>query len=227
MLKIAHRGASGYEPENTLRSFKKAIELKSDAIELDVQLTKDNKLVVIHDDNVKRTTNGKGKVSEKTLKELKKLDAGKGEKIPTLEEVFNLVKRKVKINIGLKGKDTAKPASDLIKKYVREKKWKYSDFFVSSFDFSELEEFYRINKSVRIGVLFERSLPLQHLNNANKIKAYSINPPKEYVTKKFVKEARKRSLKIFVWTANKKSDIEKLKDLAVDGIISNFPDRIA
>ena len=115
MLIIAHRGASGYEPENTLRSFRKAIGLKSDAIELDVQLTKDNKLVVIHDETVNRTTNGKGKVKDLTLRELRKLDAGKGEKVPTLEEVFNLVKRKVKIHVELKGNNIAKPVNDLIK----------------------------------------------------------------------------------------------------------------
>ena len=116
MLKIAHRGASGYEPENTLRSFRKAIELNSDAIELDVQLTKDHKLVVIHDETVNRTTNGKWKVSELTLKELKKLDAGKGEKIPTLEEVIKVCRNKCKLNIEIKELNSVKKVIEIVVK---------------------------------------------------------------------------------------------------------------
>lgn len=104
MLRIAHRGASGYAPENTLAAFKKALEFDIDVIELDVHLTKDNHLVVIHDKTVNRTTDGKGKVADKTLAELQKLDAGNGEKIPTLQEVLDLVNRKALVSIEIKGK---------------------------------------------------------------------------------------------------------------------------
>jgi len=103
-LKIGHRGAMGYEPENTLRSFKKALDLKVDMIELDVYVCKSDELIVIHDDKVDRTTNGQGYVVNKTFEELRTLDAGKNEKIPTLSEVLNLVNRKAKLNIELKGK---------------------------------------------------------------------------------------------------------------------------
>src|ERR1700691_2371330 len=99
MLVIAHRGASGYEPENTLASFKKALEIGVDGIELDVHLSKDGNVMVIHDSWVNRTTNGIGRVENKTLKELQKLDAGNGEKIPTLQEVLDVINRKVLINI--------------------------------------------------------------------------------------------------------------------------------
>jgi len=102
MLKIGHRGAKGYEPENTLRSFQKALELNVDAVELDVRRTKDGAIVVIHDAEVDRTTNGKGLVSELTLKEIKELDIEKGEKIPTLEEALDFLDKKVKIFIELK-----------------------------------------------------------------------------------------------------------------------------
>ena len=226
MLKMAHRGASGYEPENTLRSFKKAIELKSDVIELDVQLTKDNQLVVIHDDLVDRTTNGKGKVMDLTFAEIRKLDAGKGEKIPTLEEVFNLVNKQIKINIELKSKKTAKPVNDLIEKYVKEKNWSYEHFLVSSFHFSELKVFYGLNKNVKIGVLFEH-YPWLYLWRTKKVNAYSITPGLKHATSKFVEKAHQKGLKVFVWTANTKEEIEKLKLLVVDGIFSNFPDRIS
>ena len=95
MLKIGHRGAPRNEPENTLRSFKKALSLNVDMIECDVHLTKDGQVVVIHDPTVERTTNGKGKVKGFTLKEIKRLDAGKGEKIPTLEEIVKLDRKSV------------------------------------------------------------------------------------------------------------------------------------
>ena len=89
---IAHRGASYFEPENTLRSFRRAVEMGADRVEVDVRLSKDNKLVVIHDPRVDRTTNGTGRVKDMTLQELKSLDAGKGEKIPTLQEVIDALK---------------------------------------------------------------------------------------------------------------------------------------
>ena len=108
MLRIGHRGARAYEPENTLRSFKKALEIGVDAVELDVRKTKDNQLVVIHDADVKRTTDGKGLVSELTLTEIKTFSTEKGEKIPTLKEALDFLDRKVKILIELKEADVEK-----------------------------------------------------------------------------------------------------------------------
>jgi glycerophosphoryl diester phosphodiesterase len=102
MLRIGHRGAKAYEPENTLRSYKKALEIGVDAVELDVRKTKDNQLVVIHDADVKRTTNGKGLVNELTLEQIKGFSAEKGEKIPTLKEALDFLDKKVKILIELK-----------------------------------------------------------------------------------------------------------------------------
>jgi glycerophosphoryl diester phosphodiesterase len=224
MLKIAHRGASGYEPENTLRSFSRALAMNVDAIELDVHLTKDKKLVVIHDNSVGRTTNGKGWVKNFTFKQLRKLDAGLDEKIPTLKEVFDLVDKKVFINIELKGKNTAKPVAKLIEQYVK-KGWWYNHFIISSFDFKELESFYKTNKKVRIGVLFEIN-PNDFFKKAPLVNAYSINFPMKLVTKKYVTKARKQGLKLLVWTVNTKKDIAKMKKLKVDGIFCNFPDRI-
>lgn len=109
IMVIAHRGFSGQAPENTLASFQKAVELGSDMIELDVRFSKDGQVVVIHDDTIDRTTNGRGKVADYTLKELKQFDAGSwfapqfsGERIPTLKEVLELVKGKVLVNIEIK-----------------------------------------------------------------------------------------------------------------------------
>jgi glycerophosphoryl diester phosphodiesterase len=224
MLKIAHRGASGTEPENTLRSFSRALAMNVDAIELDVHLTKDKKLVVIHDNSVGRTTNGRGYVKNLTLKQLKKLDAGLNETIPTLKEVFDLVNKKIMIHIELKGKGTAKPVLKLIEQYTK-KGWWYNHFIVSSFNFKELEDFYKLTKKVRLAVLFERN-PEKYFKKAALINAYSINFPMALVTKKYVEKAHREELKLYVWTVNTKRDINKMRKLKVDGIFSNYPDRI-
>jgi len=102
MLKIGHRGAKAYEPENTLRSFTKAIELGVDAVELDARRTREGEVVVIHDAKVDKTTNGKGAVSDLTLNEIKQLVTDKGERIPTLDEALDFLDKKVKIVIELK-----------------------------------------------------------------------------------------------------------------------------
>ena len=123
ILKIGHRGADGYKPENTLISFQKAIDLNVDGIELDVHLSLDGELMVIHDETIDRTTNGKGYVNKMTLQELKGFRINNNQEIPKLKEVFDLVNHQCFINIELKGIGTAKPVVDLIEEYVVEKDW--------------------------------------------------------------------------------------------------------
>ena len=224
VISIGHRGATGHAPENTLTSFKKALELGADMIELDVHVCKSGEIIVMHDEKVNRTTNGKGHISKKSLKELKNLTIKKIEKIPTLIEVLNLVNRKCKINIELKGKGTEKPVSKIIKKYIQ-KGWSYNDFLVSSFYPSKITEIKNINPKIRIGILVEK-ISLEIIALAKKFKVYSINPNIKSISKKFVKKAHQKRLKIFVYTVNKPGKIKKMKELGVDGIISDFPDRI-
>ncbi len=121
VLKIGHRGAMGYEPENTLRSFQKALDLGVDMIELDVYLCKTGELVVIHSDKLSRTTDGRGFVRNMSFKELEEMDAGKGEKIPSLQQVLDLIDKKTIVNIELKGPGTAKPSINIIEHYIEEK----------------------------------------------------------------------------------------------------------
>lgn len=225
MIKFAHRGASGYAPENTLASFKKAIALAVDYIELDVHALQDGTLVVIHDANLKRTTNGRGKVHEKTLSDLKKLDAGKGEQIPTLQEVLDLVDRKVKVNIEMKGKGAAEHVARLIKEYVEKKGWQFSDFLVSSFNHKELGKFKQILPQVEVcvetvGFFVHNDRYVKELN-ARSITIYS-----KLVRRSVIEKAHKKGLKVFVYTVNNKKEMEKMKALGVDGIFSNYPDRI-
>lgn len=224
-MKIGHRGAMGYEPENTLLSFKKALELGVDAIELDVYVCKSGELVVIHDDKVDRTTNGKGYVMEKNFDELRSLDAGKGEKIPTLSEVLDLVNKKIKVNIELKGVGTAKPVSNLIEKYIKDKGWKYDDFIVSSFNHYELKEFGELNPSVKIGALIV-GIPIGFAEFAEKLNASFVNLCVEFISQEFVDDAHRRGIEVYVWTVNDADEIRRMKSLGVDGIFSNFPDRL-
>lgn len=225
MLKIGHRGAAGYEPENTLLSFQKAIDLGVDIIELDVYVCKTGELVVIHDDRLERTTNGQGYILEKTLEELKLLDAGKGQKIPTLAEVLNLIDKKVQINIELKGKGTAEPVAELVKNFILSNNWQEETFLVSSFDHHELRKFKKILPNIKIGALIT-GIPLDYAKFGQELNAWSVNLCAEFVNKEFVDDAHKRGLKVYVWTVNNLEDIERMKFLNVDGIYSNFPDRI-
>lgn len=224
-IKIGHRGARGYEPENTLRSFKKALELDVDMVELDVYVCKTAELVVIHDDKVNRTTDGTGYVTKKTLTELRDLDAGQGEKIPTLEEILDLVNNNSGVNIELKGPNTATPVADIINKYITKKYWSDNNFLVSSFNHRELAKFKKILPQVKIGALFA-GIPFNYAKLAKELNAYSINLSQEFISQELVDDAHEQGLKVFVFTVNDNDDIQKIKSMGVDGIFSDFPDRL-
>ena len=219
-LKIGHRGAKGLAPENTLSSFQKAIDFGCDVIELDVQLTKDKKLLVIHDEKVNRMTNGRGLVKEKILKEIKELSIKKTEKIPTLKEVFNLVNKKIKINIELKGENTARPVARLIKK----SRWPLDRFFISSFNWEELKKFKKLCPKVKILIL-AKNRKKDFFEAGKKIKAYGLNLPLKFLNEKKIEDFHEQGFRVFAWTINQKNDIEKLKLWKIDGITSDYPDR--
>jgi glycerophosphoryl diester phosphodiesterase len=225
MLKIAHRGAKGYEPENTLRSFQKALDLNADGIELDVHLSSDGHIIVIHDETIDRTTNGKGFVNTFSLAELKSFLIDGHYKIPTLDEVFTLVNKKCLINIELKGLGTASKAVALIEEYISEKNWNYKNFIFSSFDWDLLQETSNLNSNIPIGVLTEEDLDTA-LAFAEKIKAYSIHPDYQLLNAENVKQMQEKGFLVFPWTVDKEEDIQRIKSYNVDGIISDFPDRL-
>lgn len=225
MLKIAHRGAKAYEPENTLQAFQKALDLNSDGIELDVHLSTDGHIIVIHDETIDRTTNGKGSVNDFTLAELKSFLIDEKYQIPTLNEVFDLVNKKCLINIELKGLRTAPKVVELIEKYISEKDWKYENFIISSFDWNKLEETSNLNPNIPIGVLTEENIDLA-LAFAEKIKAKAIHPDFQLLNPDNVNEMHKKGFLVLPWTVNTKEDIQKVKSYQVDGIISDNPDKI-
>ena len=225
MLKIAHRGAKGYEPENTLIAFQKAIDLGCDGIELDVHLSSDGEIIVIHDETIDRTTNGKGFVNKMNLSALKTFLIDEKQKIPTLEEVFELLNHKIFINIELKSYETADKVVELIEKFILEKNCKYENFIISSFDWNALQQVRFLSAEIQIGVLTSTDLDLAFAF-AKFIKAKTINPYFHLLNEENVTKIQEKGFEIHTWTVNEIQDIEKMKALKVDGIISDFPDRI-
>ena len=225
MLKIGHRGAKGYEPENTLVSFQKALNMQVDGIELDVHLSADGELVVIHDETIDRTTNGHGFVNQLSLRELKQVRIINEQEIPTLQEVFDLVNQDCFINIELKNYDTATKVVKLIEKYVSKKNWRYDHFLVSSFDWNALQQVRFLNDKIQIGVLTETDLDLA-LAFAKFIQAKSIHPHFHLLTKENTAKIQEKGIQVFPWTINEIEDIQKIIAFKVNGIITDFPNRI-
>lgn len=225
MLKIAHRGAKAYEPENTLRAFQKALDLHSDGIELDVHLSSDGHIIVIHDETIDRTTNGTGLVNNFSLAELKLFLIDEKYQIPTLNEVFDLVDKKCLINIELKGLGTASKVVALIEQYISEKGWKYEHFIISSFDWNMLEETSNLNSNIPIGILTEENIVIA-LAFAEKIKAKAIHPDFQLLNEKNVHQMQEKGFLVLPWTVNSEEDIQKVKSYNVNGIISDNPDKI-
>jgi len=225
MLKIAHRGAKAYEPENTLQAFQKALELNSDGIELDVHLSADGHIIVMHDDTIDKMTNGKGDINSYTLAELKSFRIAGKFQIPTLNEVFDLVDKKCFINVELKNADTSKNVVSLIEKYITEKGWNYEHFIISSFDWNALKEVQKLNPNIPIGVLTEEDLDMA-LAFAETIKAKAIHPDFQLLNKEKVLQIQEKGFLVFPWTVNSEEDIQKVKSYQVNGIISDNPDKI-
>jgi glycerophosphoryl diester phosphodiesterase len=219
LLRIGHRGARGYALENTLLSFQKALELDCDGIELDIHLSKDNKLVVIHDDVVNRTTNGVGKVTEMTLLELQKLG------IPSLKDVLTLVDKRCFINIEIKANHLFEILNDFIIDAVLNKGWRYKQLIVSCFNHEALHYMRKLNKDLCIGVLTETNID-EAIQTAQVLNAYSVHPDYVLLDNTSCQKIKDAGFKVLPWTVNSSEDIEKMKKLQVDGIMSDFPDKI-
>jgi glycerophosphoryl diester phosphodiesterase len=219
LLKIAHRGASAYEPENTLRSFERAIELKADMIELDVRQTIDGHLVVIHDKTLDRTTDSTGLVSLKTLSEIKELNAGKGERIPTLDEVLDLGRGRVKFVLEIKENGIEDKLVDVISRNEL-----FDEAFVVSFKSNRLKMIKQLEPKIKTGLILFASLePVRLAMNCG---ADVVAPFRWFVTSGLVKRARDNGLLTFTWTVDETLKAHKLKEAGVSGIVTNRPDII-
>ena len=225
ILKIGHRGAKAHLPENTLASFQYALDMGVNGLELDVHVCSTGELVVIHDFTVDRTTNGSGEVHKMTLAELKALTVEGEHTIPTLEEVLDLAGKKCFLNIELKGRHTAVPVSELMERYIAEKGFTYNDFIVSSFQREELMVMHDINPNIHLGILTQASVT-QAWRWAEEFSAKAIHPHFSLLTESNVKKAQQAGYKVYTWTVNEPEDIERMKLYEVDGIMSDYPERL-
>src|SRR5688572_24609642 len=173
MWRIAHRGASGREPENTLRAVRMALDLAVDAIEIDVHAVHGS-LLVIHDARLERTTNGTGRLADHSLDRLRQLDAGRGERIPTLEEVIDLVGGRVPLVIELKGAATVRPVVELIRERVGSGRSRVTDFLVSSFDHLQIQEAQRLEPDLPRALLIQ-GVPLGLAAFAEPLQPHSLH----------------------------------------------------
>lgn len=221
---FGHRGAAGHEPENTVRSVLRALELGADGVEVDVYFA-DGQLVVIHDDTLSRTTNGQGRVAEQSFTYLRSLDAGLGERIPTLAEIFDAVNRRAVINVELKGPHTAAPVVALIGEFVKHRGWSYDDFLLSSFEHARILEAKRLDAEIRIGALTTKE-PHDLRPFKDDMGAWSLHVDRRGVTSKLVGQAHELGLKVFAFTVNQEQEIARMKMLGVDGVFSDFPERV-
>lgn len=224
-LKIGHRGAKAHLAENTLESIQKALDFGVDMIEIDVHKCTSGDLWVIHDFTLDRTTNGSGEIAKKSSEELEKLKIEGKYKIPLLTEVLNLIEGKCLINIELKGLNTAEPVCKLVKEKVTSGSWKYSDFIISSFQKNELFEVRKIDEEVPIAVLSKASVP-EAIEVGKLLKASAIHPSLGIITRDNTKLSQDNGFKVNVWTVNEREDIQRMIDFGVNGIISDYPDRI-
>jgi len=224
MLKIGHRGAKAYIAENTLASFEEAFRLGADGIELDVHRCATGELVVIHDFTVDRTTNGSGEVSKLAFNDLRKLVVEGKYQIPTLQEVLDLVGPDKFINIEMKGRHTAQGVSDIVEECIG-KGFSYNNIIVSSFQHEELEAMSTINKNIHLGVLTQASVT-EAWELAEKVNAKALHPHFSLLTESNVRKAQDAGFNIYTWTVNEPEDIARIKSYGIDGIISDYSERL-
>jgi len=214
---IAHRGASEYEPENTFSSFDKAIELGAQMMEFDVRLSLDNKLVVVHDPMVNRTTNGKGRVREKTVQELLTLDAGNGNRIPLVEDIFKNYSKKIKFVIELKDYNTEEQILELIEKYDM-----IEEIYVVSFSKRILRKIKYLEPKITTGLI--KLLPTNIKRDCEYCGANVIAVFRYFINKKLIESTKKDNLHLFAWTVNDPVQCTQFKKIGLTGVVTNKPD---
>jgi len=228
LLVIAHRGASGTCPENTLAAFRRAEQLGAGMIELDVQLTRDGRVVVMHDWTLERTTDGSGAVRDWTLAELRARDAGawfapafRGERVPTLAEVLAAVRLPVNVELKPVGDDGLEGCA----LEVVERGAALDRVVFSSFAPSALEGLRRRSSAAEIAVLWEREPIAEGLRLAERVGARALHLRKDAVDGAAMRAAAGAGLPVRAWTVNDPGETAHLVDLGVAGIFTDFPER--
>ncbi|QSX29486.1 glycerophosphodiester phosphodiesterase [Shewanella cyperi] len=222
MLIFAHRGASGYAPENTLAAMEKALELGVEAIELDIHAV-EGELMVFHDRRLEGKSDGKGFIRHKTLAELSKVRV-RGEAVPSLWQVLELIRGRCLVNIELKGQGTVAPLVPLYHRAIAELGFTPEQLLLSSFNHPYLAQLRQQLPKARLAPLLG-SLPLDLAAVAGSLGAYSIHLDVDFISRAMVDDAHRRGVKVYVYTVDDAEEIQALRQLGVDGIFANYPDR--
>jgi glycerophosphoryl diester phosphodiesterase len=229
---IGHRGAAGEAPENTLASFALALKQGAEGIELDVHLTSDSEIVVCHDPALDRTTNGSGLIYEKSWEEIKFLDAGiwfseahRGERVPLLREVFELVPQGILINVEVKHAYEGRMEKALLA-FLRES-GRMEDVVISSFDHKVIQRIKKAEPRVKVGLLYAANL-IDHAAYAKHIgvDVYSLHPHYQCIEKEDVASAAAAGLAIYPYTVNDLMDYKRMIASGVSGIITDYPAKL-
>ncbi len=217
---VGHRGAAALEPENTLRGFRRAVELGCDWTECDVRLTRDARLVLMHDETVDRTTDGTGAVADLTFDEVRSLDAGRGEAVPTLDEVLDVIKGKVRLQLELKGPDTERPAVEAVRRAGMERQVVFI-----SFELDRLARVKEMDGSLEVGALFAEP-PDDACARALELGARGIYVLHKDLTAELVAEARAAGLETGCWNPDTEPEWRAMLDLDLDILSTNRPDAL-
>lgn len=231
MLLIAHRGASGHAPENTLASFKRALAFGAKAIEFDVHQTKDGELVVIHDDDLRRVARKKLRVGALTLPELSAYDVGSwfakdfaGERVPTLEQVYDLCQDSAELHLEIKHGSKIYPGIERnVVEFLRRRR-ALSTTLISSFDHRALVNVRDIEPKARLGYLLGIALTPRSFREMKGLKAESLNCNVRQVNPRRVAACHHLGLNVLVYTVNTQKEVDRLGTMKVDGVFTNFPE---
>ncbi|WP_105199425.1 glycerophosphodiester phosphodiesterase [Pseudoalteromonas sp. T1lg10] len=221
MKVFAHRGASGNHPENTEIAINSALDIGVDGIELDLQSCLDD-YVIIHDSWLDRTTSGQGKVNATAFADIRRVDAGNGQKVPGLQDVIDWVGNKTLLNLELKHTFSLDKLVSTLEHNVDQGRLNRDQLIVSSFDHHQLQWLKQHLPWVKIGALTS-SIPLGYAEFAQRLNAYSLHLDKNFVNHQFVADAKARGLEVYAYTVDKDEDILTMQALGVDGVFTNFP----
>jgi glycerophosphoryl diester phosphodiesterase len=225
-LVIAHRGASAHRPENTLAAFELAVEQRADMIETDLHRTRDGAIVITHDEDL-AGLGGRGEVADATLAEVRALDAGGGEPVPTLEEILDRFGPRIAFNLELK-RGTRGDYAELEAAALAEveRRGLLARTLFSSFYDPVLRRLRDLSPRARIGFLVSRRFPDRAVERARAVGAEALHPELPLVTRELVREAHDAGLAVFVFTVDAPDDMRRLLELGVDGLFTNHPDRL-
>jgi glycerophosphoryl diester phosphodiesterase len=223
---IAHRGASGLRPENTLPAFALALEQGADMIETDLHRTRDGAVVVTHDEEL-AGLGGRGAVDEATLAEVRALDAGGGERVPTLDEMLDAFGPRIAFNLELKrGVRGEHPGLEAAALAAVERRGLLEGTLFSSFYDPVLRRLRDLCAAARIGLLLSRRFPDGALARARALRAEALHPERALVDGELVRAAHGEGLAVYVFTVDAPDEMRRLLDLGADGLFTNYPDRL-